>query len=77
MYQTIYKIEILKEYLAGVIANYFQYMKDNKTSIHIQENYNRLREIYSSIIFVDDMNELNELEKEIKEYKRYIDELQL
>lgn len=77
MYQTIYKIEILKEYLAGVIANYFQYMKDNKTSTHIQENYNRLKEIYSSIIFVDDMNELNELEKEIKEYKRYIDELQL
>ena len=45
MYKIIYRIEILKEYLSGVMAEYFQYMKDNKVPDLIEKNYNRLKEI--------------------------------
>lgn len=70
MYKIIYRIEILKEYLSGVMAEYFQYMKDNKVPDLIEKNYNRLKEIYSIIILVNDMHTLDEFESEIKEYKK-------
>lgn len=70
MYKITYRIEILKEYLSGVIAEYFQYMKDNKVPNYIEQNYNRLKEIYSSIILVNDMHILDKFENEIKEYKK-------
>lgn len=74
MYEITYRIEILKEFLVGVMAEYFQYEKDNEPSEEFKKNYERLKEIYSSILFVRDLNTLNELEKEIQEYRGYIDE---
>lgn len=76
MYEVTFRIEIIKEFLAGVLADYFQYSKENELSEQLKKNYNRLEKIYSSILFVRDLNVLNELEKEIKEYKYQLERVE-
>lgn len=77
MYEVTYKIEILKECVAGLMADYFQYKKTHKLTDEQQHNYDRLKEMYNSIIYINDIVTLDKIEKEIMEYKGCIDELQL